>query len=261
MKTGFGLGVRSPVLLAVISLVFCFLCASRAASGRGPADHSSASPAQEQVIRFGRSAQGRPLLAFVLGQGTDETLILGGVHGNERSGPGVVEKLHIYLLQHPNEWLNRKVILVPYANPDGWKAGTRVNARQVDLNRNFPGTWKPSARKDRHSPGPSPASESETRAIIGLLARYSPAKVISIHQPLHLLNWTGPAGRHLAAVMARYNHYRISNDIGYATPGALGGYCGKRGIAIVTLEMPAGSVSQGWQQNREALMAAITSKE
>lgn len=94
-----------------------------------------------------------------------------------------------------------------------------------------------------------------------LVDHYSPTKIISIHQPLYLLNWTGSRGRKLAAVMGKDNHYPRSSSVGYATPGSFGDYCGKHGVAIVTLEMPNVGAAKGWQQNREALMAAITLKE
>jgi hypothetical protein len=58
--------------------------------------------------------------------------------------------------------------------------------------------------------------------------------------------------------MQRHNGYRITEDIGYPTPGSFGDYCGKElRIAIVTLEMPPQSVSAGWEANRNALLAAI----
>lgn len=251
----------SLVLWATLVLLCCFSQGGIVASHVGLQQRSPKRQVPERAIVFGHSVQGRPLRAFVLGGGTNVTMIFADFHGNERSGPDIVERLHAYLQQQSDQWPNCTAILVPFANPDGWKAGTRVNAHHVDINRNFPGSWMPVAHKARHNPGPSAASEPETRAIMALVDHYSPTKILSIHQPLHLLNWTGSRGRRLAAIMGRDNHYPLSSSVGYATPGSFGDYCGKRGVAIVTLEMPRVSAAKGWQQNRGALMAAITLKE
>jgi len=245
----------------VLALLCCLPLGGAAASPPSSQRPYPERQVPEQPVVFGHSVQNRPLRAFVLGQGANVTMIFGGFHGNERSGPGVVERLRAYLQQHPDQWLGCKVILIPYANPDGWKARTRVNAHQVDLNRNFPGSWSPVVKEARRNPGPSAASEPETRAIMELVAQYSPAKIVSLHQPLHLLTWTGLRGQELAVVMGKDNHYRLSVGVGYATPGAFGDYCGRHGIGVVTLEMPNVRVTKAWQQNREALMAAITLKE
>lgn len=98
----------------------------------------STAAVSEQEGAFGRSIQGRSLIAYVLGNGPNKTMLLGGFHGNERSVPGVVNTLHQYLRQHPEQWADCTVILIPCVNPDGWAAGTRVNAKSVDINRNFP---------------------------------------------------------------------------------------------------------------------------
>ena len=211
----------------------------------------------EQHHVFGQSVQGRSLVEYILGNGANKTIIFGDFHGNERSVPGVVNKLHQYLTEHPEQWPNCTIVLVPYANPDGWAAGTRVNANHVDINRNFIGTWKPVGRAARYNPGPHADSEPETRAIENLVKHFDPTKIVSIHQPLHMLNWTGMKGEKLAAVMHNANGYPISNDVGYATPGSFGDYCGGAGIAIVTMELPNEGVSEAWASNRKALLAAI----
>ena len=222
------------------------------------------SPSQavpEQPVPFGRSVLGKPLNAYLLGKGANTTMIFGDFHGNERSVPDVVKNLHQYLQRHPERWIGCSVILVPYANPDGWAAGTRVNAHQVDINRNFPGTWKAVGRAARYNPGPRAGSEPETKAIEWLVDKYQPTKIVSIHQPLHMLNWTGTPGKNLATVMHKANGYPISDDVGYATPGSFGDYCGGRGIAIVTMELPNETASEAWAKNREALLAAINAKQ
>ena len=72
--------------------------------------------------------------------------------------------------------------MVPVYNPDGLAAGTRKNARGVDLNRNFPYHW---ANLDgNYESGPKPASEPETRAMMRFLRQVRPDWILSFHQPL-----------------------------------------------------------------------------
>lgn len=210
-----------------------------------------------QTERFGYSVEHRPLIAYVFGDGTNVTMIFGAFHDNEPASPVVVETLRRYLETHPEEWTGRKIILVPVTNPDGQRFGSRVNARGVDLNRNFPGTWQLAATAVRYNPGPAAASEPETQAVMRLVEKYSPAKIVSIHQPFHCLNWNGEGGRILAQAMSLHNGYPTTSDIGYPTPGSFGSYIEKKGISMVTLEMPSRDAGTCWWQNREALLAAI----
>lgn len=214
----------------------------------------------ERPVQYGTSVQGRPLTALILDNGAhpsaNTTLIFGGFHGDERSTPAVIANLRSFLRRNPSRWQGR-VILVPCANPDGWQARTRVNARGVDLNRNFPAGWRCAAPADRYRPGPHAASEPETRAMMALIRRYKPAKVVSLHSPLHCLNPTGSLGQAMAEAMHQFNHYPVRDDIGYPTPGSLGNYGGSLGIGVVTLELPVQSALSGWAANHEALLAAV----
>lgn len=217
---------------------------------------SGFSAAQTEEV-FGYSVEHRPLIAYIFGDGPNVTMIFGAFHDNESASPLVVESLRQYLAAHPDEWIGRTIILVPVTNPDGQRFGSRTNARGVDLNRNFPGTWQLTATAARYNPGPAPASEPETRAVMRLVEKYSPDKIVSIHQPFHCLNWNGESGRVLAEEMSQHNRYPTTSDIGYPTPGSFGTYIEKKGISMVTLEMPGADGETCWRQNREALLAAI----
>ena len=231
--------LHQTILISLVVFLFC-----------------AVSVAQTETI-FGYSVEHRPLTAYIFGDGPNATMIFGAFHDNEPASPVVVESLRRYLVTHPDEWAGRTIILVPVTNPDGQRLGSRTNARGVDLNRNFPGTWQLNATAARYNPGPAAASEAETRAVMRLVEKYSPDKIVSIHQPFNCLNWNGEGGRILAEEMSRYNNYPTTSDIGYPTPGSFGSYIEKKGISMVTLEMPPVSAEICWRQNRDALLAAI----
>ncbi|MBS1852640.1 MAG: DUF2817 domain-containing protein [Acidobacteria bacterium] len=246
------------LLAGLLLLICCLIPAPALAQLPWQADDLNLlPPATPAEYVFGYSVEGRPLTAYIFGEGANVTMIFGAFHNNEPASAAVVDLLREYLTIHPEEWAGRTIILVPVSNPDGVAAQSRLNARGVDLNRNFPDTWSRTALAVRYNPGPRPASEPETRAIMQLVARFAPAKIVSLHQPFHCLNWNGARGRALAEEMSAHNGYTTTGDIGYPTPGSFGTYSERLGIAMVTLEMPIDEVEVCWQQNREALLAAI----
>ena len=130
---------------------------------------------------IGRSTRGRPIRAFAAGRGRPDVLVFGTIHGNERAGIAVASRL--VQTQPP---AGGTVWVVPDLNPDGLAARTRWNARGVDLNRNFPGSWRASRRA-----GAAPASETETRVAMRLIRRLRPHVTIWFHQPQALVRATG----------------------------------------------------------------------
>jgi len=220
------------------------------------AQAQAASLRQEQFL--GYSVLHRSITATEYGAGPEVTLVLGGMEGDESAGSYVVQRLEAYLDRHDGLEASATAVLVPQVNPDGLARDTRVNARGVDINRNFPtADWHSHPAAPRFTPGPQPASEPETRIVIQLISRLHPCQIITIHAPFHQLNIDGPAMA-LARIMQRFDHYRITTYIGYPTPGSLGTYAGKeRHIPVVTLELPPVSGAVAWAQNRQALLAGI----
>ena len=207
---------------------------------------------------FGQSVQGTPLEVVRLGTGSNHTLFLGVFHGDEPAGEVALDRLIEYLVKKPETLAGQSVSICTVVNPDGLRAGTRVNARKVDLNRNFPAkNWDGEGNGTRYWGGPKAGSEPETKALLSLLESTQPDKIVTIHAPLHNVNYDGPAAE-LAKRMSRLNGYPVEPDIGYPTPGSFGNYIGReRKVPTITLEFPEGDGKAMWLENRSALLEAI----
>jgi len=211
----------------------------------------------------GKSVQNRPIICLELGEGSDVSLIMATIHGDEAVGTPLVRSLSWHLRRHPELLAGRKVVLMAVANPDGMVNNTRYNAKGVDLNRNF----EAANRINTKQTGLLPLSEPEARTIKQLIQKYKPDRIVSIHQRSHnnpaCIDYDGPASM-LAKQMANYCELPI-NRLG-AEPGSLGSYAGVTlGIPIVTFEMfPADSKLNSdalWQKYGKALLAAVTYPE
>jgi protein MpaA len=204
------------------------------------------------------------------------TLIIGVFHGDEAISGQLLERFVSHLqagafAQAPIDFKERPTLIIPVLNPDGLAARTRVNANQVDLNRNYPTPdWHEDNLNTPYYSGKAAASEPETRLVMSLMTQYQPQKILTVHSPYKVLNFDGPA-RELAEVMSRASAYEVVESIGYPTPGSFGTYAGKiRQVPVVTLELPPGldepfdaelppaeSLDQVWASNRTALEALI----
>lgn len=196
-----------------------------------------------------RSVMGRRIMLseFKPAQADVRVLVVGGIHGDELTAVSIVFRW-LDLLQQPGydgpqfHWR-----VVPVLNIDGLlaKPPTRVNARGVDLNRNFPTAdwssdahrfWKEVTRRDpRRFPGKAPTSEPESRWLHDEIARFKPDVIVSVHAPYDVLDFDGPpTGMEMPARFGRLHLHRIG-----VYPGSLGNFGGlKEGIPVVTLELP-----------------------
>lgn len=126
----------------------------------------------------GHSAEGRPIRLKQMGDpALDGVLVFGCIHGDECAGREVLPLANGCPDPHSN------VFLVPNLDPDGFAAGSRLNGRGVDLNRNFAAGWR--ARGEPWDPeysGPRPFSEPETRLAARIVDRLRPEATIWFHQ-------------------------------------------------------------------------------
>lgn len=138
------------------------------------------------AVLGGQSVQGQPINAVRTGDvdAPKTVLVVGAIHGNERAGRAVVRELR--RMTPPGDV---QVHTVYSANPDGEDAGTRQNARGVDLNRNWPYRWRGGGSAfETYFPGPRAASEPETRTMQRTIRRLEPDVTLWYHQQLSLVN-------------------------------------------------------------------------
>lgn len=219
------------------------------------------------VETIGLSVQGRPIECLSLDHRADAdgitVMFIATIHGNEPAGTPLLHRLLRQASLDPSPpWMrDRRLILIPVANPDGCAADHRGNAHGIDLNRNFPAASFASRR--RH--GSQPLSEPESRALHEAIVHHKPDRIVSIHQPIACIDYDGPAGT-LAQVMADAlpdDHRLPVRKLG-AYPGSLGSFAGEDlGIPIITVELPAGVQQLGherlWSRYGPMLVAAVES--
>ena len=202
---------------------------------------------------IGESTKGRPIRAWCLGDPDAKNvyLVLGQMHGDEPAGRRVT---HDRLL-NKDPVKDVALWVIPTMNPDGSLRGHRVNARGVDLNRNFPSkTWVKQGKGTRYWSGPRPASEPETRAIVRFFSKIQPRTIVSLHQPLSSVDFSGGSkavtrwlSRELKLPVA---HIQVSGG-GTMTSWYNGEYAKK---TAVTVELPPSTTSEYRDNVAEVLL-------
>ena len=182
-------------------------------------------------------------------------LLFAAIHGDEAVTQLMLERLADELIERPP---GRDTWIVPCVNVDGVLAGTRNNANDIDLNRNFrSASWGHGGRPGDH-PGAVPEDQPETQALVALIERVDPRRIVALHSTYRMVNWDG-AGEALAREMAERCGYPVVSDMGYPTPGSFGAKYGvEQGREVVTLEVPyLGVDEQAWLDCRAALRWAV----
>ena len=159
-----------------------------------------------QVV-IGESREGRPL---VIHQNTTPNpratvVVIAALHGDERGTTPAALACTTAVIPD-----GISAYVLPTANPDGWARGTRRSATEVDLNRNFPVSWRRNAIG-----GPGPASEPETRAMIDLVDGLKPTVTIWMHEPLNYVGHVSDSASRYAGAWAYGAGYRTREVFQY----------------------------------------------
>ena len=154
---------------------------------------------------LGNSVEGRGILAYHYGEGSDEILFIGGIHGGYAWNSTLVAyELMNYLAANSDVISdNLKITVLPVLNPDGLSKVVdangeffaedvsssqekavegRFNGNEVDLNRNFACDWKAEAKWQNKtvSGGDSSFSEPESLALKNYVEANNIVAVISL---------------------------------------------------------------------------------
>lgn len=101
-------------------------------------------------LTAGLSVQGRSIFRVRMGQGPIRILMWSQMHGNESTTTKAVIDLMRYLVSETSQdaglLSTLELCVIPMLNPDGALAYTRVNANQVDLNRDAAKRTQPESR-------------------------------------------------------------------------------------------------------------------
>ncbi len=214
---------------------------------------------EREELEVGKTVMGRPITAFHFipasyATAKPPTIIFGAIHGDEPLGVYCIGQLALELIARPP---GREAWLIPALNIDGLAVGTKNNANDVDLNRNFAARNWVADHQVGYNPGHQPESEPESLALAQLIERTGAHRLIALHSPFRTVNWDG-AGRELAEAMAERNEYGANSDIGYPTPGSFGSkYGGDLDLEVITLEIPFIDDKQAWKENRRALLHVV----
>jgi hypothetical protein len=221
----------------------------------------------ENTFVIGQSVQGRDILAWRFGGGEHIVLLVGGMHaGFEANTVALINELIAHFQGTPADILpGITLLLIPVANPDGLTLGRestgRLNANQVDLNRNWGCEWSATAywQDKQVSPGERAFSEPETRAVAGLIRDLRPGAAIFYHAAARGVFAGNCEGDHgsaaLAAVIGEASGYPYGKAwSAYPVSGTAATWADGLGVPAVDLEL-SGTRETEFLANLRGVMA------
>ena len=203
---------------------------------------------------IGKSVQGRGIVAYSFGSGSKVILFTAGIHGSEPSSTTTMQAWVKHLQAYGDIVpADKRVVIVPSTNPDGIAKGSRNNANNVNLGRNFPtANWSASIETTSgtlpQGGGSAPGSEPEAAALIALTKQLRPRVEISYHAQGSLVgankfsDSVAIGDIYAKTVGYRTMYYNAEAVMGYAMTGEYEDWMGeKMNIPAILIELPRAS--------------------
>ena len=227
-------------------------------------------PFFEGPFTYGRSFDGRSLLAYRFGTGPSARAIIGGIHGGYEWNTVVLVSETLKYLQENPALVPDGVTLyvIPCANPDGYAAGTdrkngRMNGNDVDLNRNWEYQWQPTATHGTYpvNAGVHAFSEPETAALRDFILGRDVRAAIFYHSAMARVFYGAErdqsATYELAQVISEVTGYPIAADVpGQITTGDAIDWMSAQGLAGIEVELTTYEDVE-WERNLRGLLAFL----
>lgn len=223
-----------------------------------------------QTFIFGRSVNGRELIAYRYGTGRHVVMLIGGIHaGYEANTVTLLEALRDHFDATPQDVLpDITLLLIPTMNPDALAYGRqlrgRFNANNVDLNRNWRCNWSTEAWfNDRAvNPGERPFSEPETTAVGSLIQQVQPSVVLFYHAAANGLYPGACDGQSVSLEMVRIygeaSGYPYGTEFGsYTLTGTASAWVDSLGIPAAAVELATAEGTE-FARNLRGIMAIQT---
>jgi len=257
-----------------------------------------------EKFSFGKSVEGRPIFCYRVGSGAKKILFLSAIHGNEVGTIKLVYHLLDHLSCNEEKFEKTTFFVVPCLNADGFEKAKgirgypkgrsgRLNARQVDLNRNFPAqnfrshcyvlprknnlgifryskeiaidgseakSLDPSQDKKMKNCGEFGGSEPEIKALIDLVEKENISVIFSFHNfGRDVMGGKDELSKELVRMYSDKTGYKILDDDEWRKldqAGTAKDWCDDQNISFVEVE---GSTRYGsdWKIQKPALEAVI----
>jgi hypothetical protein len=208
------------------------------------------------------SAGGKKIRVFKFGNGPRHVVLIGGLHaGFAPSTVKMAEEMKDYLNKNPDSIpTSLTVDIITLANPDSWplsgdinqyagKEPGRVNANQVDLNRNWDCDWRRDAlwRTNPISGGTAPFSEPETVALRNFFTADKLTVAVVFWEARDNPPSVSPGGcgdfsvysDPLSRLYAAAAGYRAHDFVAYAVNGDATNWLDSQGIGAITVLLPS----------------------
>ncbi len=237
---------------------------------------------------IGTSVEGRTIAATSYGHGSTSVLFVGGIHGGYEWNSVLLAYAFMDYLEAHHEFVPESltITVIPNINPDGvftvigkegrfaesdvpaneGPLGTgRLNAHDVDLNRNFDCKWAPTSnwRSTIVSAGTAAFSEPEAAALRDYVAAHPPKAAIFWHSQANAVYGSEchdgvlPGTRTVMQAYAQAAGYTaVPAFTAYPITGDAEGWLASIGIPAITVELATHATIE-WERNLRGITALL----
>lgn len=276
------------VIVACVAIGYLLLRDEAPLAIEAPFEETEVAKQTAHTKVLGQSVESRDITVHTFGNGPTHVLLVGGVHGGyEWNSVVLAESMIEYFTENIDAILDDLTVsIIPVLNPDGlakvtggktnnlqatdvtdWSSDGvgRVNAHDVDLNRNFACKWQSTAswRGNTISAGTRAFSEPEAMVLRDYVLSTAPSAVIFWHSVAGNVYGSECEAGILPLTIDIMNTYATAGSYGavpafdaYPITGDAEGWLASIGIPAVTVELETRN-SIEWQRNLAGIKAVF----